>query len=52
VVFVNDLQVFDSADTELTEAEALERLRALHAADPALRGRLQVVPAFELTAVE
>ena len=51
VVFDSDLQVVEGG-AALTEAEALARLRALQTADPALRGRLQVVPAFELAAVD
>lgn len=53
VVFNNDLQVVaGGADGRFTEAEAMARLRELQATDPALRGRLQVVPSFELAAVE
>ena len=50
IVHVSDLRLFDSASVDGTEAAALKRRDSLIAADPALRGSLQVVPLFELTA--
>jgi hypothetical protein len=49
-VHASDLRLFDSASVAGTEAAALKRRDSLIAADPALRGSLQVVPLFELTA--
>ena len=47
----NDLQVVEGGgEGGLTEAEALMHLRALQATNLTLRGRLQVIPAFELAA--
>jgi hypothetical protein len=50
VVHASDLRLFDADSIAGTEVEAAKRKDALIAADPALRGSLQVVPLFELSA--
>jgi hypothetical protein len=50
VVSARDLRPFDGGSVFGTESAALKRRDALIAADPALRGELQVVPAFEVAA--
>ena len=50
VVRVSDLTPFDAGSVVTTEHAALKRREALIAANPALRGTLQVVPVFEMSA--
>ena len=50
IVHTEDLRPFDADSVAATEFAALRRRDALIAANPALRGSLQVVPAFELSA--
>jgi hypothetical protein len=50
IVHASDLRLFDAESVAGTEVEAAKRRDALMAADPALRGSLQVVPLFELSA--
>jgi hypothetical protein len=49
VVRVSDLTPFDAGSVVTTEHAALKRREALIAANPALRGTLQVVPVFEMS---
>ena len=48
IVSTVDLKPFDAASVLGSEQAALKRREALIAANPALRGALQVVPAFEM----
>jgi len=50
IVHADDLRLFDAGSIVSTERAALKRQAALIAANPALRGSLQVVPLFELSA--
>jgi hypothetical protein len=50
VVHADSLALFDDSSLMGTERAALQRRDALIAANPALRGRLQVVPKFEIAA--
>jgi hypothetical protein len=50
IVHADSLALFDAASLLGTEQAALQRRDALVAATPALRGRLQVVPTFEMAA--
>ena len=50
IVNANDLTLFDADSLLSTERAALQRRDALMAANPALRGALNVVPAFEMSA--
>lgn len=50
IVNTGDLKLFDETSMMGSERAALARINALIANDPALRGRLQVVPAFEMNA--
>jgi hypothetical protein len=50
VVSASDLKPFGEGSVLTTERAALKRRDALIAANPALRGSLQVVPAFEMSA--
>ena len=50
IVHTSDLRPFDADSVEGTQVAALRRRDALIAANPALRGALQVVPLFELSA--
>jgi hypothetical protein len=50
IVNTSDLKLFDGASLLGSERAALARVDALLASDPALRGNIQVVPAFELSA--
>jgi hypothetical protein len=50
VVDASSLHLFDAESIATTELQAKRRKEALLAADPALRGSLQVVPLFELSA--
>ncbi len=50
IVRASDLSLFDAASIAGTERAALRRKDDLIAANPALRGSLQVVPLFELSA--
>ena len=50
IVHGSDLRLFDANSLAATEIEAAKRKDALIAGDPALRGSLQVVPLFELSA--
>jgi hypothetical protein len=49
IVNVSDLRPFDADSVLSGERAALKRRDALIAADPALRGALQVVPLFEVS---
>ena len=49
IVTAADLKLFDDGSVLSTERAALKRRDALIAANPALRGALQVVPIFEAT---
>jgi hypothetical protein len=50
IVHADSLALFDTASVMGTERAALKRRDALIAANPALRGSLQVVPIFEMSA--
>jgi hypothetical protein len=50
IVSTGDLKPFDAASVLESEQAALKRREALIAVNPALRGYLQVVPAFEMSA--
>ncbi|MDR4461767.1 MAG: hypothetical protein MRJ67_14810 [Nitrospirales bacterium] len=50
IVHIGDLRPFDEDSISVTEIAALKRRDALIAQNPALRGSLQVVPLFELSA--
>jgi hypothetical protein len=50
IVNTGDLKPFDAASVLESEQAALKRREALIAANPALAGSLQVVPAFEMAA--
>lgn len=47
IVTIDDLRVFDAASVVDNERAALTRIDELTLANPALRGKLQVVPLFE-----
>jgi len=48
VVFNSNLKLFDGGSLAFSELEAFARIETLVAVNPALRGRLQVVPVFEM----
>ena len=50
IVHTGDLTPFDGSSVMSSEHAALKRREALIASNPALRGSLQVVPAFEMSA--
>ncbi|HEX8145044.1 MAG TPA: DUF6603 domain-containing protein [Pyrinomonadaceae bacterium] len=49
VVTTGDLKLFDQSSLLASEREALTRINALIEQNPALRGKLQAVPAFEMS---
>ena len=50
IVNTADLKLFDDVSLHVNELTAAARLNALFETNPALRGTLQIVPAFELAA--
>jgi hypothetical protein len=50
IVNTGDLQLFDDSSLMGSELAAFARVNALIETNPALRGAIQVVPAFELSA--
>jgi hypothetical protein len=48
IVHTSDLSLFDTASLMASEYEALARTHILMESNPALKGSLQVVPAFEV----
>jgi hypothetical protein len=50
IVNTGDLKLFDDLSLHGNELAAAARLNALFETNPALRGTLQIVPAFELVA--
>jgi hypothetical protein len=47
IVNTSDLKLFDDASLMSSERAALTRINVLIESNPALRGKLQAVPAFE-----